>query len=54
MSKFDLEKELDDLLCPNMFKSGLKYYISSNNLNITNKKEFEKVIKEYANLKIGG
>lgn len=54
MSKFDLEKELDDLLCPNMFKSGLKYYISSNNLKITNKKEFEKVIKEYANLKIGG
>jgi len=54
MVKFDLDKELDDLLCPNMFKSGLRYYISSNNISINNKKEFEKIIKEYANLKIGG
>ena len=41
MSKFDLNKELDDLLCPNMFKSGLRAYISSNNINVTNKKEFD-------------
>ncbi len=54
MSKFDLEKELDELLCPNMFKSGLRHYILSNNIAINNKKEFEKIIKEYANLKIGG
>ena len=54
MILFNLEQELDDLLCPNMFKSGLKHYISSNNINITSKKEFEKIIKEYANLKIGG
>lgn len=54
MSKFDLNQELDDLLCPNMFKSGLKYYISSNNIEIKSKKEFEKIVKEYANLKIGG
>ena len=52
MSKFDLNKELDDLLCPNMFKSGLIHYISSNNITINNKKEFEKIIKEYGNLKI--
>lgn len=54
MSKFDLNKELDDLSCPNMFKAGLKYYISSNNLNVTSKKEFDKIVKEYGNLKIGG
>ena len=54
MSKFDLNKELDDLSCPNMFKNGLNQYISSNNIKITNKKEFDKIVKEYANLKIGG
>ena len=54
MSKFDLKQELDDLPCPDMFKAGLMDYISSNNINVTNKKEFDKVIKEYGNLKIGG
>ena len=54
MVKFDLNKELDDLLCPDMFKAGLRYYISSNNIAINNKKEFEKIIKEYGNLRIGG
>ena len=54
MSKFDLKQELDDLLCPNMFKVGLREYISSNNINVTNKKEFDKIVKDYANLKIGG
>ena len=54
MVKFDLDRELDDLLCPDMFKSGLQHYISSNNITINNKKEFEKIVKEYENLKIGG
>ena len=54
MVKFDLNKLLDDLSCPDMFKAGLRHYISSNNITINNKKEFEKIIKEYANLKIGG
>ena len=54
MSKFDLNKELDELSCPDMFKNGLNQYISSNNIKVTNKKEFDKIVKEYANLKIGG
>ena len=54
MVKFNLNKELDDLLYPDMFKAGLRHYISSNNITITNKKEFDKTIKEYENMKIGG
>ena len=54
MVKFDLIKELDDLLCPDMFKAGLWHYISSNHITVNNKKEFDKTIKEYGNLKIGG
>lgn len=54
MSKFDLNQELEDLSCPDMFKSGLKYYISINKIEINTKKEFDKTVKEYANLKIGG
>ena len=54
MSKFDLNEQLDELLCPDMFKAGLIEYISSNNFKITTKKEFDKIVKEYANLKIGG
>jgi len=54
MSKFDLNEQLDELLCPDMFKAGLTEYISSNNFKITTKKEFDKIVKEYANLKIGG
>ena len=54
MVKFNLNKELDDLKCPDMFKAGLSHYISSNNIEITNKKEFDKIVKDFANLKIGG
>ena len=54
MPKFDLKQELDDLTCPDMFKNGLKQYISSNNISVNTKKEFNKIVKEYANLKIGG
>lgn len=54
MVKFNLNKELDDLKCPDMFKAGLSHYISSNNIEIANKKEFDKIVKDFANLKIGG
>ena len=54
MPKFDLKQELDDLTCRSMFKNGLKQYISSNNISVNSKKEFDKIVKEYANLKIGG
>ena len=54
MSRFDLEKEIDELVCPAMLKAGLKYFISSRKQDVTNKKEFDKIVKDYANLKIGG
>lgn len=54
MSKFDLDKELKELPCPDMFKAGLKDYISIYNINVNTKKEFDKIVKEYGNLKIGG
>ena len=54
MTKFDLNKELNDLSYPNMFKAGLKYYISANNIKIKNKKEFDKIVEEYGNMNIGG
>jgi len=53
MSKFNLTKELDDFECPAMFKAGLKYYIQTNNLEPKSKKEFEKIVKEYGELKLG-
>lgn len=54
VSDFDLEKELTDLQCPDMFKAGLKYYIEINNLECKSKKDFEKIVKEYSELSIGG
>ena len=54
MSNFDLEKELTELEYPEMFKAGLKYYIQTKNSKIKSKKEFEKIIKEYSELSVGG
>ena len=53
MTNFNLNKQLDEYICPAMFKAGLIYYISSNNIKISSKKEFEKVVEEYKDLKIG-
>lgn len=54
VSDFDLEKELTDLQRPDMFKAGLKYYIEINNLECKSKKDFDKIVKEYGELSIGG
>lgn len=53
MTKFDFEKELDDYKCPDMFKAGLRFYFKSNNLKPKNRKEFNKIIDDYSNLKMG-
>ena len=50
---FDLTKELEEYICPEMFKAGLKYYIQVNNLEPKSKKEFEKIVKEYEKLELG-
>ena len=35
-SAFDVEKALQELECPNMFKAGLGYYIENRNIEIKN------------------
>lgn len=51
--KFNLEKEIEEYPVANMFKSGLKYYIQSRKIKINNKKDLDKIVKEYGELKIG-
>lgn len=54
MSKdFDLEVEINELNCPEMFKKGLKYYIIRNKLKIKSKKDLTKVVNDYKGLKLG-
>ena len=53
MSKFNLNKELEELQYPNMFKAGLKHYIQKRNIKINSKKDLENAVKEYGDLKIG-
>lgn len=53
MANFDYEKELNDYKCPQMFKAGLTYYFKSNNLKPKSKKEFDKIVNDYKNLKMG-
>ena len=52
MTKFDLEKEIDDYPVPNMFKAGLRYHINVNQLKIKSKKELDKIVKEFGELKL--
>lgn len=50
---FDIDKELEDLECPNMFKAGLKYYMGNLKNQPKNKKEFDKIVKDYSKIKMG-
>ena len=51
---FDVESAINDLQKSGMFKAGLRFYIQSSNITIKNEKDFEKTIKNYTELKIGG
>ena len=51
-NSFDLQKALEELPMPNMFKAGLGYYIEVNELKPSTNKEFDKIIKDYGNLKM--
>lgn len=53
MTKFNLDTELENLECPEMFKKGLIFYIETKKLKISNSKDFEKLVDEYKDLKIG-
>jgi len=48
--EFDLNKAMDELACPNMFKAGLGYYIEINKLMPKSQAEFDKIVKEYASI----
>lgn len=49
---FDLNNCLNELQYPEMFKSGLKSYIERNNIKITNQKDFDKILKNYSEVKL--
>ena len=51
---FDWTVPFQALERPRMFKAGLKEYISSKNIEIKSEKEFNKIVEDYTNLKIGG
>lgn len=53
-SDFDLEDELQNLEKPRMFIAGFKEFIKSTNTEIKSKKDFDKLIKDYSEMKIGG
>ena len=53
MTNFDYEKEINDLEYPAMFKAGLKYYIDANKIKINSKKDFDKLLDKFKDLKIG-
>lgn len=54
MAGFDLKTELDEYPMPEMLKAGFEFYINQKKIKINSKKDFEKVLKEYKTLKIGG
>ena len=50
---FNVEKALEDYEAPAMFKAGLEYYITTTNPKINSQKDFDKLVKEYGELKLG-
>ena len=51
-SAFDVEKALQELECPNMFKAGLGYYIENRNIEIKDSKDFDKTVKDFSKLSL--
>jgi len=49
---FNLEEALRNVEMPRMFVCGLKAYITNNNLEPKSEKEFEKILKEFGELKL--
>ena len=48
---FDIQKEIDELIEPVFWKAGLIHYIQDK--EIKTKKDFDKIVKEYKDLKLG-
>ena len=49
---FDYNKEIEILEYPQTFKAGLIYYMNINKLEPKNKKEFNKILDDYKELKL--
>ena len=52
MADFDLDEQINNYPKPNMFKAGLRFYIEQNKIKIKNKKDLDKIVKEYGELKL--
>ena len=53
MSKFDLQKEIENYECPAFLKAGMVHYFTASKIKITSKKDFDKAVKDYFKLNIG-
>lgn len=51
-NEFNVDESINELEIPLMLKEGLKHYIEFKNIKIKNKKELNKILKEYKELKI--
>lgn len=49
---FNLEEELEKLECPQMFIAGLKYHIEKEKIKIAGKKDLDKIVKEFGELRL--
>ena len=49
---FNLDEAYDEIEMPVFFVDGFKAYIQNNNLEPKNKKEFEKLLKEFGELRV--
>ena len=47
-NNFDIETAMNELSCPDMFKAGLKSYITRNEIKINNSNDFKKTVKKYS------
>lgn len=52
MAEFDLEKAIKEYPKSNMFKAGLIFHIEENKIKIKTKKELDKIVKEYGEMKL--
>lgn len=49
---FDINEALDGIMKPSFFVDGFKAYLDDNNLKPKDKKEFEKLLKEFGEMRL--
>ena len=50
---FSYEDEINSYPAPDYWKAGLIFYINNNKLSIKSKKDLDKIINDFNNLKLG-